>query len=317
MSQPVEPGDPQVRGVDASGPALRGLTSSGRQRLRIVGLAFALAISLAAGALVGTAFRSATAAPARASATPPAAALTSPSPTATPSDPPTGSPGSASSAVPSPTPSPTAVAGPVDINLAPNGAAVFSSQLTNELCAPAGLTSALATMGLVKASDAVQRQIESHIKQWWSADDSRNFGWGPLAMTKALAYYGAPGYVVKAFATRDQALRAAGIALSATHEPVLLLAWWGAHTWVMTGYRATGDLATNTKASFTGAYIVDPWYPRVSSIWGHVQPPGHFYDMAGMIHNYIAWTRPEGRYPTRDGKWVAVLPTLTRAGTNG
>ena len=48
----------------------------------------------------------------------------------------------------------------------------------------------------------------------------------------------------------------------------------------------------------------------MSSIWGHVQPPGHFYDMAGMIHNYIAWTRPEGHYPGRDGKWVAVLPTL-------
>ncbi len=301
--------------MDASRPVLRVTGSTGHRRLRIVGLAFALALSLAAGALVGTAFRNASGA-ARASATLPAVALASPSPSATPTAAPTISQAPTASPFVSPSPSPTAVAGPVDINLA-NGPAVFSSQLTKELCAPAGLTSALATMGLVKASDAVQRQIESHIKQWWSADDSHNFGWGPLAMTKALAYYGAPGYVVKAFATRDQALRAAGIALSATHEPVLLLAWWGAHTWVMTGYRATGDLAANPKAAFTGAYIVDPWYPRVSSIWGHVQPPGHFYDMAGMIHNYIAWTRPEGRYPTRDGKWVAVLPTQMRPGTNG
>ncbi len=315
MSEPVEEGRSRVTGVDVSRPVLHVTSSPGHRRLRIAGLALALALSLAAGALVGTAFRSASGS-ARASATPPAVALASPSPSATPTTAPTGSPAPTTSPLVSPSPSPTAVAGPVDISLA-SGPAVFSSQLTKELCAPAGLTSALATMGLVKASDAVQRQIESHIKQWWSADDSHNFGWGPLAMTKALTYYGAPGYVVKAFVTRDQALRAAGIALSATHEPVLLLAWWGAHTWVMTGYRATGDLATDPKATFTGAYIVDPWYPRVSSIWGHVQPPGHFYDMAGMIHNYIAWTRPEGRYPTRDGKWVAVLPTQVRPGTNG
>jgi hypothetical protein len=164
-------------------------------------------------------------------------------------------------------------------------------------------------MGLVKASDIVQRQIEGRIGKWTSHADSHDRGWGPLAMTKALAAYGAPGYVVKAFATRGAALRAAGIALSATHEPVLLLAWWGAHTWVMTGYRATGDLATNPGAVFTGAYIVDPWYPRVSSIWGRVNPPGHFYDMKGMTRNYIAWARPEGRYPGRDGRWVAVIPT--------
>ncbi len=289
----------------------------GRSGVRIVGLAFVLALALVAGALVGTAMRSTSGAPAGRTATPPAVGLTSPSPSPTPSAPPTASPTPSPSPAPTASPTPTVAAGPVDLNLAPNGAAVFSSQLTKELCAPAGLTSALATMGLVKASDAVQRQIESHIKQWWSWDDSHNVGWGPLAMTRALAYYGAPGYVVKAFATRDQALRAAGIALSATREPVLLLAWWGAHTWVMTGYRATGNLAVDPKAQFKGAYIVDPWYPRVSSIWGHVQPPGHFYDMAGMIHNYIAWTRPEGRYPTRDGKWVAVLPTIPRSASNG
>ncbi len=214
-------------------------------------------------------------------------------------------------------PSPAPPVGRVDINLAPNGNAVFSSQITKEMCAPAGLTSALATMGLVKATNTVQRQIEGRIGRWTSHADSHNGGWGPVAMTKALAAYGAPGYVVKTFASRTSALRAAGIALSATHEPVLLLAWWGAHTWVMTGYRATGDLATNRKAVFAGAYIVDPWYPRVSSIWGHVNPPGHFYDMKGLTRNYIAWTRPEGRYGGRDGRWVAVIPTGSLSALGG
>jgi hypothetical protein len=241
--------------------------------------------------------------PPSAAASPPATPAVSPLPSVTPES--------------TPSPSPAPAAGPVDINLARNGIAVFSSQITKEMCAPAGLTSALATMGLVKASNTVQRQIEGRISRWTSFADSHNGGWGPVAMTKALAAYGAPGFVVRTFATRASALRAAGIALSATHEPVLLLAWWGAPTWVMTGYRATGDLATSPKADFTGAYIVDPWYPRVSSIWGHVNPPGHFYDMNGLTRNYIAWTRPEGRYPGRDGRWVAVIPTRSLSASGG
>jgi hypothetical protein len=289
---------------------------------RVLGAALLLALVVGgtfAGRLVGlygpamasAGGRAATAAPSlvfaapvpspSASATPPAS--TSPLPSVEPES--------------TPTSSPTPIVGPVDINLARNGNLVFSSQITKEMCAPAGLTSALATMGLVKASNTVQRQIEGQIGRWTSYADSHNGGWGPVAMTKALAAYGAPGYVVRTFATRASALRAAGIALSATHEPVLLLAWWGAHTWVMTGYRATGDLVTNPKAVFTGAYVVDPWYPRVSSIWGHVNPPGHFYDMKGLTRNYIAWTRPEGRYPGRDGRWVAVIPTRSLSAIGG
>jgi hypothetical protein len=240
-----------------------------------------------------------------------------PSPSPTPDASPTAPPSPSSTPSPTPKPTPKPSLGPVDLNLAPNGNAVFSSQITKEMCAPAGMTSALAIMHLVKASNAVQRQIESRIHGWTTYADSHNGGWGPLAMTKALAAYGAPGYVVKTFKTRDTALRAAGIALSATREPVVLLAWWGAHTWVMSGYRATGNLALDPKATFTGAYIVDPWYPRVSSIWGHVNPPGHFYNMAGMRRNYIAWTRPEGRYPGRDGRWVVVLPTKALRAVNG
>jgi hypothetical protein len=240
----------------------------------------------------------------------PVAALVSPGPSPTVSAMPTPAPAVTPDPTPTAVPTPTPTAGPVDINLAPHPASVFSSQITKEWCAAAGMTSALATMGLVTASDAVQREIEGGIDAWTSHADSLNGGWGPLAMTKALAAYGAPGYVVMAYRTRDAALRAAGIALSATREPVILLAWWGAHTWVMTGYRATGDLAANPAATLVGAYIVDPWYPRVSSIWGRVKPPGHFYDMAGLKRNYIAWTRPEGRYPGRDGRWIAVIPTI-------
>jgi len=31
-----------------------------------------------------------------------------------------------------------------------------------------------------------------------------------------------------------------------------------------------------------------------------------------MTRNYLAWRRPEGHYPGRDKRWVAVIPTRTR-----
>ena len=64
-------------------------------------------------------------------------------------------------------------------------------------------------------------------------------------------------------------------AIEKTHAPVLLLAWRGAHTWVMTGFRADADPLVFDDAKINGTYINDPWYPIVSSIWGAVRPAGH------------------------------------------
>jgi len=83
----------------------------------------------------------------------------------------------------------------------------------------------------------------------------------------------------------------------------------------MSGFRADADPAIFANAKISGAYILDPWYPNVSSIWGPSDPPGIFQDYPEMIRNYLPWKRPEGRYPTRDGLFIAVVPTIavTRA----
>jgi hypothetical protein len=137
----------------------------------------------------------------------------------------------------------------------------------------------------------------------------------------ALAAYGAPGYEVRAYDVYTDALRDSAIAISRTGKPVVMFPWWGAHTWVMTGYRADADPTVFPDATVSGAYILDPWYPRVSSIWGPSDPPGNFEDLAELERNWPAfqgppgyeqigpgWTRPEGAYPGRDGKFVILLP---------
>ncbi len=127
---------------------------------------------------------------------------------------------------------------------------------------------------------------------------------------KALAAYGVPGYQVRAYPSLAAEIQDATLALAATHEPVVLIAWYGAHTWVMTGYRASADPALFRDAAITGAYILDPWYPRVSKIWGRSAPPGAFHTTANLAVNLLPWKRPEGRYPARDGKYIAVVPTM-------
>jgi len=218
--------------------------------------------------------------------------------------------------VPTPAPTPTRVPAPlqvpVDVNLVHRPEAVFASQITNKDCAVAGTQMVLAVLGLGDNSAAAQLEIHDRIGEWESWDDSHNGGWGPTAIALALAAHGADGYEVRVYDTREGALRASAVALSTTHKPVVLLSWWGAHTWVMTGYRADADPTVFVDATVTGTYILDPWYPRVSTIWGASDPPGTFQDAAEMVRNFIGWSRPEGAYPDRDGRYVVVLPTTPR-----
>lgn len=199
---------------------------------------------------------------------------------------------------------------PVDVNLYKNPAKHWITEVDHTWCAVAGTQMVLAAYGKAPLTDAFQTELASRIGEWESRRDSHNGGWGPSAMVKALDAYGVPGYELRAYPTRQEALTDAAKALEATKAPVLLMAWRGAHTWVMTGFQADADPAIFDDAKITGTYILDPWYPRDSSIWGPSDPPGTFQDQAEMKRNYLPWERPEGNYPSRDGLFLAILPTV-------
>jgi hypothetical protein len=209
-----------------------------------------------------------------------------------------------------PPPTPAPVRKPVDVRILSKPNAYFASEYHNDWCAPAGVQIVLAILGRADTSVAFQRTLQNRVGEWESYSDSHNGEWGPAAMVQALTAYGAPGYKIHAHPTRDAALRDAAVALQKTHAPVIIIAWRGAHTWVMTGFRANADPSVFTDARVTGTYILDPWYPRVSSIWGPSDPPGTFQDSSEMVRNFLPWKRPEGRYPDRDGKFLVVVPTV-------
>ena len=215
-----------------------------------------------------------------------------------------------------PVPVPTATAQPtparvkVDVDIVKDHDAVFAHEIKDTWCAAAGVQMTLAVLGLADNSDAFQRTLQGRVHEWESAHDSHNGDWGPSAMTLALAAYGAKGYQVRAYETRQGAEVDAARAIEATGSPVMFMAWRGAHTWVMTGFRADADPAIFSNVRVTGTYILDPWYPSVSSIWGPSDPPGTFQNDSEMVRNYLPWKRPEGLYPSRDGLFIAVVPTV-------
>jgi hypothetical protein len=234
-----------------------------------------------------------------------------PSPSATPR--PTASTGSDPSPTREPTPTPAPVRKAVDVKLPVDPQSVFAHQVTKDWCAVAGTQMVLATLGLADTSERFQRQLAGRIDEWESWSDSHNGGWGPASIAEALAAHGATDYEIRAYETREHALHGAALALSLTGKPVVLLTWRGAHTWVMTGYRADADPRLFPDAKVSGTYILDPWHPWVSNIWGPSDPPGNFEDAAEMKRNFLPWERPEGKYPERDGKFIVVVPTTALA----
>jgi hypothetical protein len=233
-----------------------------------------------------------------------------PTPAPTPAPTPSGSLEPGVTPAPTPTPVPPPVRTKVDVTLLRHPDRWFISEEDKEWCAVAGTQMVLAIHGKADLTVAFQKTLASRIGEWESRRDSRNGGWGPAAMVAALEAYGVPGYQVRAYENRQDAMRDAAVAISELHAPVILLTWRGAHTWVMTGYRADADPTVFPDARVTGTYILDPWYPRDSSLWGRSDPPGTFQDLPEMRRNYLVWQRPEGNYADRDGLFIAVLPTV-------
>ena len=131
---------------------------------------------------------------------------------------------------------------------------------------------------------------------------------GPVGEARALTTLGFGRYEVRVYRSRSAALAAAVTAIRRTERPAILLVWWGAHSWVLHGFRASADPLLHPGATVTGYYISDPWYPRVSTIWGRSNPPDTLDSPALLAHSFIAWTRPDGRYPGWDGNWLVVEP---------
>ena len=194
----------------------------------------------------------------------------------------------------------------VDVNLLKKPDKWFITQLDKESCAVAGTQIVLALHGKGSLSESFQKEIESRIDEWESRRDSLNGGWGPAAIVNALEAYGVHGYEVRAYDTRGLALRDAAKAISKYHAPVILLSWRGAHTWVMTGFKATADPRKHDDARVTRVRVMDPLYPH-GSRWGASPAPNRLITLKTLARQFVKRDRPEYDFGVDPG-WLLVLP---------
>lgn len=123
-------------------------------------------------------------------------------------------------------------------------------------------------------------------------------GAGSSGWARGLVELGAGGYTERGVAGYGAAVREAAFALRRTNRPVGLIVWRGAHAWVMTGFTATADPLADPDFRVTGVYVQDPWYPRVSSIWGPGQEPNSWISIKALKADFL---------PRRGGRWHAEL----------
>jgi hypothetical protein len=114
-------------------------------------------------------------------------------------------------------------------------------------------------------------------------------------------------YEVRTEKTRERALDVAARAIRRTGRPVGLLTWRGAHSWVMHGFTATADPLIGAFR-VTGVYVSDPWYPKVSTIWGPSLPPNALLTPRQLRVDYLPWVARGGRTTAHNGTYVLVLP---------
>lgn len=111
----------------------------------------------------------------------------------------------------------------------------------------------------------------------------------------------------------QKALKKAARMMRKTGKPVGLVVWRGAHAWVMSGFAATADPALTNDFTVTKVWVQDPWYPRVSSIWGRSRGPDAKVSPRVLRQDFKRYGRPGRRNPERDGRFMLVLPRPDRA----
>lgn len=223
-----------------------------------------------------------------------------PSPSPSPEPPPSPSPS------PGPALDPPPVDGPFAIDLYRKGD--YVSELTKVMCVPAAMQTMINIMK--KGADrtaATQRRLYTLARRL-STDRLVGDGAEPEGWARGLNQMGYGPYVVDSRGSIGAAIKTAAKALRMTNRPVGLLTWRGAHSWVMSGFKATADPAVTDDYRVTHVYIEDVWYPRVSSIWGASRPPDSLVPVSRLKEDYLPWRRPTGRYPEKDGKFVIVIP---------
>ena len=196
--------------------------------------------------------------------------------------------------------------GPFAIDLYREGD--FVGQARRDWCVPASMLTMINMIDRAGDRSTPTQAALNRLARELSTPRLQGAGSEPEGWAGTLNQLGYGPYAVHVEPTRAAAIGASARAVRLTGRPVGLLIWRGAHAWVVSGFRATADPAWTDDFTVTHLSVEDPWYPRLSSIWGRSRPPGALVPVKRVAQDYIAWRRPTVRYPEKDGQFVLVIP---------
>jgi hypothetical protein len=182
----------------------------------------------------------------------------------------------------------------------------FVGEYKNTWCVPAAMQT---SMNIMDAGS--DRSKATQTRLWdlaYSLAPGKTGGADPEGWALGLTQLGYGNYVVDQRGSINAAVTTVVRAIRQTGRPAGLVVWYGWHSWVVSGFKATADPAATQDFTVTGLYIEDVWYNRLSSIWGWSNPPDTFVPVGDLDIDYKPfheWTS----YPGKDGKYVFILPT--------
>jgi len=187
----------------------------------------------------------------------------------------------------------------------------FVTQQTDVACVGAGVQMMLNIMRPGADRSRSGQMVALRTAQRWSNPVfvKRSGGASAIGWAYALERLGGGPYRVRAYPSRAKALRAVAVAVRSTRRPAGLLVWAGAHAWVVSGFRSTGDPATDPGFDMSGVIVSDPWWPRPTNSHGRTMRPGTELTPEALARHFVLFQRgPRRGGSTLNGSYVVVLP---------
>jgi putative peptidoglycan lipid II flippase len=204
---------------------------------------------------------------------------------------------------PSPSPSPSPPPGPFAMDLYKKGD--FVGEYVHTWCVPAAMQTSINIMSSgADTTKALQSKLYSLAYSLAPGDTGGPdaAGW-PEGLTKL----GYGKFALEMDKSMTVAVKAVAKAIRLTGRPGGLIVWYGWHSWVVSGFKATADPAYTDDFTVTGLYIEDVWYNRHSSIWGWSFPPDTFDKVSDLHIDYKPFHQwPED--PKREKQYLFVVP---------
>jgi hypothetical protein len=137
-------------------------------------------------------------------------------------------------------------------------------------------------------------------------------GVDPAGWTAGLRHFVDDRYRLVASKTFDGALRSAVQRMRATNLPVALTVSKGNHGWILTGFSATADPATDKGFKVTSVRVVGPLYGLQSTTYGYDMRPGRSLTTKQFRGFFTPWWYAPKRM-IWDGLYVSIQPVPAKA----